>query len=81
MQIFDALKARDIEDLGILSIDCVSGLEKVAKAIFLNVTVQRCIVHLASNSIRYIPRKQWHAFTKQLKWIYGRRSAAGFRPV
>lgn len=71
MQIFDELKARGIEDLGILSIDGVSGLEEGAKAIFPNVTVQRCIVHLVRNSIRYIPRKQWGAFTKQLKGIYG----------
>lgn len=71
MQIFDELKARGIEDLGILSIDGVSGLEEGTKAIFPNVTVQRCIVHLVRNSIRYIPRKQWNAFTKQLKGIYG----------
>ena len=71
MQIFDELKARGIENLGILSIDGVSGLEEGAKAIFPNVTVQRCIVHLIRNSIRYIPRKQWSAFTKQLKGIYG----------
>lgn len=58
MQIFDELKARGIEDLGILSIDGVSGLEESAKAIFPNVTVQRCIVHLVRNSIRYITRKQ-----------------------
>lgn len=45
-QIFDELKACGIEELGILSIDGVSGLEEGAKAIFLNITVQRCIVHL-----------------------------------
>lgn len=44
MQIFDELKARGIENLGILSlgilsIDGVSGLEEGAKAIFPNVTV------------------------------------------
>ena len=36
-----------------------------------NRPLQRCIVHLIRNSIRYIPRKQWSAFTKQLKLIYG----------
>lgn len=55
MQIFDELKARGIENLGILSMDGVSGLEEGAKAVFPNVTVQRCIVHLIRNSIRYIP--------------------------
>lgn len=51
--------------------DGVSGLEEGAKAVFPHATVQRCIVHLIRNSIRYIPRKQWSAFTKQLKLIYG----------
>ena len=57
--------------LDILSMDGVSGLEEGAKAVFPHATVQRCIVHLIRNSIRYIPRKQWSAFTKQLKLIYG----------
>ena len=54
-----------------LSMDGVTGLEEGAKAIFPHVTVQRCIVHLIRNSIRYIPRKQWSAFTRQLKQMYG----------
>ena len=58
-------------DLGIPSMDGVSGFEEGAKAVFPHATVQRCIVHLIRNSIRYIPRKQWSAFTKQLKLIYG----------
>ena len=70
MQIFDELRARGVKDLGILSMDGVSGLEEGAKAVFPHATVQRCIVHLIPNSIRYIP-KQWSAFTKQLKLIYG----------
>ena len=49
----------------------VSGLEEGAKAVFPHATVQRCIVHLIRNSIRYSPRKQWRAVTKQLKLIYG----------
>ena len=64
MQIFDELKIRGVEALGFLSIDGVSGLEEGAKAIFPKVVVQRCIVHLIRNSLRYIPRKCWTAFTQ-----------------
>ena len=71
MQIFDELKSRGLQDLGFLSMDGVAGLEEGAKAIFPNVVVQRCIVHLIRNSIRYVPRKKWAAFTKQLKEVYG----------
>ena len=51
MQIFDKIKARGVEDIFFISTDGVSGLESGAKAIFSNVVVQRCIVHLIRNSI------------------------------
>ena len=57
MQIFDVLKAR--------------GLEEGAKAIFPKAVVQRCIVHLIRNSIKYVPSKNYKKFTQSLKRIYG----------
>lgn len=70
MQIFDELKTRGIEDVFFISMDGVSGLEEGAKAIFPNVVVQRCIVHLIRNSIRYIPSKDYKRFTQSLKKVY-----------
>lgn len=46
-------------------------LEEGAKAIFKNVVVQRCIVHLIRNSIKYVPSKSYKPFTAQLKKVYG----------
>ena len=74
MQIFDELKHRGIEDVFFISMDGVSGLEEGAKAIFPNVIVQRCIVHLIRNSIRYIPSKDYKRFTQSLKRVYGAAS-------
>jgi len=71
MQIFDEIKARGVQDIGFISMDGVSGLEDGAKAIFKNVVVQRCIVHLIRNSLKYVPSKDYKAFTGQLKKIYG----------
>lgn len=70
MSIFDEIKARGVEDVLFISIDGVSGLEEGAKAIFPNVTVQRCIVHMIRNSIKYIPSKHYKEFTNQLKQVY-----------
>ncbi len=67
MQIFDEIKNRGVEDVLFLSMDGVSGLEEGAKAIFPHVTVQRCIVHLIRNSIKYVPNKDYKRFTAQLK--------------
>lgn len=71
MQIFDELKTRGMEDVFFISMDGVSGLEAGAKAIFPNVIVQRCIVHLIRNSIKYIPSKDYKKFTQSLKRVYG----------
>lgn len=70
MQIFDDIKARGVEDIFFISMDGVSGLEAGAKAIFPNVIVQRCIVHLIRNSIRYIPSKDYKRYTTSLKKVY-----------
>lgn len=70
MQIFDEIKARGVEDILFISMDGVSGLEAGAKAIFKDVAVQRCIVHLIRNSIKYVPSKDYKPFTAQLKKVY-----------
>ena len=74
MQIFDEIKNRGVEDILFISMDGVSGLEEGARSIFKDVTVQRCIVHLIRNSVRYIPSKDYKAFTAQLKKVYGAAS-------
>lgn len=71
MQIFDELKNRGVEDILVLSMDGVSGLEEGAKSIFNKVIVQRCIVHLTRNSLKYVPSKDYKNFTAHLKKIYG----------
>jgi len=71
MQIFDEIKARGVEDIFFISMDGVSGLEEGARAIFPDVTVQRCMVHLIRNSIKYVPSKDYKAFTASLKKVYG----------
>ena len=49
----------------------VSGLEEGAKSIFKDVVIQRCIVHLIRNFLKYIPSKEYKAYTAQLKKVYG----------
>lgn len=71
MQIFDEIKGRGVEDVLFISMDGVSGLEEGAKSIFKDAVVQRCIVHLVRNSIKYVPTKDYKKFTAQLKKIYG----------
>lgn len=71
MQVFDEIKARGVEDIFFISMDGVSGLEGGAKSIFKDVVVQRCIVHLIRNSIKYVPSKDYKQFSSHLKKVYG----------
>ncbi|WP_144319361.1 IS256 family transposase [Enterococcus avium] len=74
MQVFDELKARGVEDVFFISMDGVSGLEEGAKAIFPSVIVQRCIVHLIRNALRYIPSKDYKEVCRDMKKFYGASS-------
>ena len=74
MQIFDEIKTRGVQDILFISMDGVSGLEEGAKSIFPDVVVQRCIVHLIRNSIKYVPTKDYKAYTKDLKKVYSASS-------
>ena len=71
MQIFDEIKARGVEDVLFICMDGVSGLEEGARSIFKDAVIQRCIVHLVRNSIKYVPTKDYKKFTGQLKKVYG----------
>lgn len=70
LQIFDELKKRGVEDVAFISMDGLPGLEEGAKTIFPKAVIQRCIVHLVRNSIKYIPAKSYKEFTANLKLIY-----------
>ncbi len=74
MQVFDELKARGVEDVFFISMDGVSGLVEGAKAIFPSVIVQRCIVHLVRNALRYIPSKDYKEVCRDMKKFYGASS-------
>lgn len=74
MQIFDEIKSRGVEDVLFISMDGVSGLEEGAKSIFKDVAVQRCIVHLIRNSIKFVLSKEYKSFTTQLRKVYSAAS-------
>jgi Transposase and inactivated derivatives len=70
MKIFDEIKSRGVEDIFFMSMDGVSGLEEGARSIFPEIKVQRCIVHLIRNSLKYVPTKDYKKYTQTLKKVY-----------
>lgn len=70
MQIFDELKARGVRDILFMSSDGISGMEEGVKAVFPQTVFQKCIVHLIRYSLKYVPSKDYKAYTKDLKNVY-----------
>ena len=76
LSIFDELKARGVKKLGFVSTDGLGGLEEGIKSVYPGAIVQRCMVHLVRNSIKYIPSKHYKAFCSDLRAVYGAVSLA-----
>jgi putative transposase len=70
MNIFEEIQQRGVEDILFISLDGLAGLEEGLKSIFPDTVVQRCIVHLIRNSLKYIPSKHYKAFTHEARLIY-----------
>ena len=70
MTIFDELKARGVERMLFVCIDGLKELEQGILSIYPNTHVQRCMVHLQRNSLRYIPTKHYKQFCRDARAIY-----------
>ena len=70
LKIFDELKSRGLEDVLFISMDGLKGLEEAANSVFPEAVIQRCIVHMVRNSVKYIPTKNRKNFCQQLRLVY-----------
>jgi len=70
MMIFDELRARGVTRMLFVCIDGLTELEQGVLRIFPNTRVQRCMVHLQRNSLRYIPTKHYKEFCRDARAIY-----------
>lgn len=70
MNIFEEIRQRGVQDILFISIDGLKGLEEGLKAIFPDTVIQRCIVHLMRNSMKYIPSKHYTEYTRDARLLY-----------
>ncbi|QOR36287.1 IS256 family transposase [Clostridium sp. 'deep sea'] len=70
LNIFQEIKERGVEDIFIISMDGLTGLEDGVKNVYPQTLVQRCLVHLIRNSLKFVPSKDFKEYTKDLKTIY-----------
>jgi transposase-like protein len=67
LHVLTDLSQRGIEDILIASIDNLRGFGDAIENIFPKTEVQLCIVHQIRNSMKYLPRKHYREFIKDLK--------------
>jgi transposase-like protein len=70
MGMFTDLKNRGVFDVCIVCCDGLTGIVDAINAIWPAATIQRCVVHLIRNSLRYAQRKDMREVASDLKPIY-----------
>ena len=69
-RILEDLRKRGVEDVLYFCVDGLSGFSKVISEVFPLSTVQRCIVHMVRNSVRFVGDKDIKAVCSDLRSIY-----------
>lgn len=70
LRVCTELQNRGVKDIFIACIDGLKGLPEAIEAIFPNVQIQLCIIHMIRNSIKYIPHSLSKEFAADLKAVY-----------
>jgi transposase-like protein len=64
------LKNRDVKDIFVVCVDGLSGFADAIRVAFPQAKVQRCIVHLVRNALKYTNKHDASEVVKDLKTIY-----------
>jgi transposase-like protein len=70
------VRNRGVKDVCILLCDGLNGLPQAANAVWPQVIVQRCLVHLQRNSFTYASKRDWPALSRDLKPVLTAVNAA-----
>lgn len=71
LKICTELQNRGVKDILIACIDGLKALPDAISAVFPEVRIQLCVIHMIRNSIKFIPIKYSKEFMSDLKDIYG----------
>lgn len=70
------LKNRGVSDIFICCVDGLSGFGGALESVFPNTRIQRCIVHMIRNSLKFVGWKERKEVAAELKNIYKAPTAA-----
>ena len=63
------LQNRGVKDILIACVDGLKGFPEAIQSVYPETQIQRCIVHLVRNSIKYVPCKDYKPVVADLKRI------------
>lgn len=64
------LKNRGVDDIFYACVDGVAGFAEACRAVYPEVVVQQCVVHLVRQSLRGVPQKDRKAVAARLRAVY-----------
>ena len=68
--VLNELKNRGVKDIIVICADGLSGMKEAVAAAYPQTELQRCIVHLVRNTLKYVGEKNKKEFANDLKTIY-----------
>jgi len=69
-KVLNDLKSRGVEDMLIVSVDNLKGIDKAIKGVYPKAEIQKCVVHQVRSSLKHIPWKEKKEFANDLKGVY-----------
>ena len=69
-KVLSDLKERGVKDIFIACIDGLNGFDSAINSVFPNTIIQRCIVHIIRNSVKFVSYKDLKKVCTDLKTIY-----------
>ena len=75
--ILEDLQSRGVEEVFFFCVDGLSGFSDAIRQVYPNAFVQRCIVHMIRNSVRFVSDKDIKKVCADLRLIYTATDLAG----
>jgi len=68
--ILNEIKNRGVDDILFTCIDGLTGFSEAIKVVYPDAVIQRCVIHVVRNCMKFVPSKHREKFCRDLRNIY-----------
>lgn len=68
--VLNEIKNRGVDDILITCIDGLTGFSEAIKVVYPDAVIQRCVIHVVRNCMKFVPSKHREKFCRDLREIY-----------